>query len=373
MSNYHVGVYYFPNYHKDVRNAQWHGEGWTEWALVKAATPRFEGHSQPKVPLWGYEDEADPAVMSKKAKAAANHGIEAFVFDWYWYDDGPYLQRALEEGFFGSPDNGGLKFSIMWANHNWVEIQPAIRAERPVRKYGALDRAGFRRATDHMIKNYFPRPDYWKVDGKLYFSVYELYKLVDGLGGIENTKQALQEFRQQVRNAGLRELHINAVVWGIQILPGEKAIQNPEEMLACLGIDSATSYVWIHYLETNDFPVTSYPMLREKAGLENENFANKYTIPYFPNITMGWDSSPRTIQTDSLDHLGYPYVPVLGGNTPAEFEKALADVKAHLDRHPSAHNTLFINAWNEWTEGSYLEPDTQNGYAYLEAIKNVYK
>jgi hypothetical protein len=87
---------------------------------------------------------------------------------------------------------------------------------------------------------------------------------------------------------------------------------------------------------------------------------------------MGWDSSPRTIQTDAFENLGYPYVPVLGGNTPALFEQALRDARAHPDATPAAHNTLFLNAWNEWTGGSYLEPDTKTGCAYLEALKSVF-
>lgn len=63
-----VSVYYFPNYHADVRNEKWHGRGWNEWDLVKCARPRFEGHDQPKEPLWGYEDESDPKVMAKKLR-----------------------------------------------------------------------------------------------------------------------------------------------------------------------------------------------------------------------------------------------------------------------------------------------------------------
>ncbi|MCP4641009.1 MAG: family 78 glycoside hydrolase catalytic domain, partial [bacterium] len=74
-----VACYYFPNYHPDARNAKIHGEGWDEWELVKAAKPRFDGHHQPNVPLWGYEDESDPAAMAKKIDAAADHGIDAFI------------------------------------------------------------------------------------------------------------------------------------------------------------------------------------------------------------------------------------------------------------------------------------------------------
>ena len=90
---YEVAAYYFPNYHYDDRVQEWHGEGWNEWDLVKNARPRFEGHVQPKVPLWGYENEADPKVMEKKIEAAASHGLSAFIFDWYWHKEGPFLDR----------------------------------------------------------------------------------------------------------------------------------------------------------------------------------------------------------------------------------------------------------------------------------------
>lgn len=99
MKDIQIAVYYFPNYHADPRNEAVHGRGWTEWELVRSARPRFPGHRQPKVPLWGWEDEADPRVMARKIRAASDSGIDAFLFDWYYYDDGPFLERALLEGF----------------------------------------------------------------------------------------------------------------------------------------------------------------------------------------------------------------------------------------------------------------------------------
>jgi len=72
--NYEVAVYYFPQWHVDAQNEKTHGYPWTEWEALKTAKPRFEGHQQPKVPLWGYEDEADPKVMAKKIGAIGSTG-----------------------------------------------------------------------------------------------------------------------------------------------------------------------------------------------------------------------------------------------------------------------------------------------------------
>jgi hypothetical protein len=90
-----IAAYYFPNYHTDdPRNIEIKGEGWAEWELVKTATPRFPGEHQPNIPAWGYTDEKDPKVMAQKIDAAVNHGVDTFIFDWYMYEDGPFLNRC---------------------------------------------------------------------------------------------------------------------------------------------------------------------------------------------------------------------------------------------------------------------------------------
>ena len=163
-------AYYFPNWHVDPRNEKWHGTGWTEWNVTRCAVPRFDGHDQPKKPLWGYEDEADPAVMAKKTDAAFAHGIDGFMFDWYFYDDVPYRNRCIEEGFFKAPNAGKMKFAVMWCNHNAIQAHPGCRAfPRPVLCGGETTSELFRKATQYCIDHYFGHPSYLKVDGKIYF------------------------------------------------------------------------------------------------------------------------------------------------------------------------------------------------------------
>ncbi|WP_214626451.1 glycosyltransferase WbsX family protein [Paenibacillus agaridevorans] len=375
-SKYEVAVYYFPNYHVDPRNEAVHGEGWTEWDLVRRATPRFPGHEQPKVPLWGYLDESKPETAEKQIAHAADYGIDTFIYDWYWYEDGPFLNRALEEGFLKASNNDRLKFSLMWANHDWINIFPYKRGmDHTLLHSGQVSLSAFEAACDYMIERYFCHPSYWRVNGGLYFSVYELMSLIQSLGGLSQTKEALAAFRDKVRAAGLGELHLNAVVWGIQNLPGERTLENPGERVQDLGFDSVTSYVWVHNVPMDTYPTVDYPAYAKLAEAGWESYRqdfNKYGIPYFPNVSMGWDSSPRTVQSDIHANLGYPFTPILVDNTPEQFRKSLAAVKEFLVRSGTLPPIVTINSWNEWTEGSYIEPDTVHGLGYLEAIRSVF-
>jgi len=131
----------------------------------RAAVP---GHRQPKVPAWGHADEADPAVMAKKIDAAADNGIDAFIFDWYFYDDGPFLDRCLNEGFLKAPNNS--RISSRSCGPTRLGGHPAGQARwAPLQYPGKITPATFDRMTDHIIKDYFRHPSYWKIDGRRTF------------------------------------------------------------------------------------------------------------------------------------------------------------------------------------------------------------
>jgi len=369
-----VACYYFPNYHTgDTRNVKAKGANWSEWELVKAARPRFEGHQQPKVPLWGYSDERDPQVMAQKIDAAADNAVDAFIFDWYYYDDGPFLNKCLEEGFLKAYNTERIKFSLMWANHDWIEIHPYTHGTEQKTLYqGKVTPETYNKICDYVINKYFIKPNYWMVDGKPYFSVYDIQKFVENFGSLEATKAAMDKMREKAIAAGLKGVHWNLVVWGNPVLPVEKVPENVHELLKILSFDSATSYVWIHHAYIQE-TTNDYNSIRDKYMLHWNKAKKEYGVPYFPNVTMGWDSSPRTNQTkDWKPDYGYPYTGIITNNTPENFKIALQMVKDSLQSDLNNPRIININCWNEWTEGSYLEPDTANGMKYLNAVREVF-
>ena len=357
--NCQVAVYYFPNWHPSTWNTSilvlpnHMGVKESEWTALQKARPRFPGHQQPKVPLWGYEDESDPAVMAKKIDAAADHGVDAFLFDWYWWENGPSLQACLEQGYLKAENNQRVKFAIMWANH------------RPV------TRAAYDRAVDQIVNEYFNHPSYWKMDGKPYLSIYELYTLLKGFETEEDACRAVESLREKTLKAGFPGLHLNLVEWGLRNLP-DPSYENQRRWLARLGVESVTDYVWIHHVALSKFPENDYREVAEAAYADWDRFAAEYPLPYHPNVSMGWDSWPRVPVERPFEPGEYPATPLMTGNPPLEFRKALTRARAWLERPEVTQKILTINAWNEWTEGSYLEPDTIHGMGYLEAIRDVF-
>ncbi len=373
---YDLAVYYFPNYHQnDVRNEIRYGKGWSEWELIKSAQPRFEGHKQPLIPLWGYTNESDPVVMEMKINAASQYGIDVFIYDWYYYNDGKFLEKGLEEGFLKVKNNNKVKFALMWANHDWVDLFPRNpeTGGLPLFYPGNITPETFDKMTDYIISEYFMQPTYWMIDGCPYFSIYETYRFIESMGGRENARAALEKFRVKTKKAGFRDLHLNAVVWGVQILPNEKVLKNPAELLEYFSFNSTTSYVWVHHAGLESFPETEYNTLRDKYFRFCDDFSKTIMQPYHPNVTMGWDATPRCDQKFNFRSAGYPCMAVLKNNTPENFRQALEFARSRVQPKPGHPAIITINSWNEWTEGSFLEPEREYGYQYLEQILEVFK
>lgn len=371
-----VAAYYCPCEHPDPRWDKAKYPGFTEWDLIRKAQPRFPGHKQPKVPVWGYTDEADPKVMAQKIGTAADYGVNAFIFDWYYYDDGPYLERALEQGFLKATNNSRIQFGLMWANHDWYDIQGYNPAEPVKLLYpGKVSLATWDKINDLVIARYFKHPSYWKIDGKPYFSIYDISVFLASFGSVPEARLALDHFRQKVQAAGFPGLHVNAILWGQPNLPGGQTPTDWPALCTNLGLDSLTGYTWVHHgaLNYGTFPISDYVRGRDVYLDFWKREATGYPVPYFPNTTIHWDNSPRAHPDAKWDKPGAHVVnPVMVGNTPAAFREACQIIKDRLLALPTQPKIVTVNAWNEWPEGSTLEPEQEYGYGYLEAIRSVF-
>ena len=366
MKKYDVAAYIWPSYTGDEpRTRIFWPEGYGEWQTVKAMKPFYPGHKWPRKPLWGYVNEADPYVMEMEIEAAAAHGVNVFIYDWYWFDDRPFLEQCLNDGYLKARNNDKVKFYIMWANHTATSIWDKRTAEMNYPIWdGAVDMPKFKKIVDRTIEKYFSHPSYYKIDGKPVYMIYDLNNLVDGLGGMENTKEAIEYFRRKTAEAGFPGLELQLTLRGEESMnaTGIDAVfrGNLVEAIHYLGFDSVTHYQFVHITDMRG----EYADVLGKIKKEWEYIDSAFTIPYYPHVSVGWDSSPRYNSYRNDECLN---------NTPEEVKRALVMAKEYVDSHDNLKAPLVtVNSWNEWTETSYLEPDDLYGYGYLEAIRDVF-
>ena len=374
MKNYDIAAFVWPSYTPDEPRARmfWR-EGMGEWQSVKNAEKNSVEYKQSwyeswklRKPLWGYVNEADPYVMEMEIEAAVRHGVNVFIYDWYWYDGRPFLENCLNDGFLKAKNRDKMKFYLMWANHNVNECWNIDRSDDNQKDgniiwRGEVSPDEYKRLVDRWIEKYFKEPNYYKIDGKPVFMIYDPKNFIKTFGGnLDDTRAAIDYFREKTAEAGFPGLHLQITSWNVEAanysgIDGE--VCDVSAIYHRLGFDSATNYQWVHFQ-----PPTNYAEMTERASLEYKKITER-GMCYFPHVSVGWDNNPRFIK----------FRPgIATENTPEAFEKALRVAKEYADTHPLPAPLITVNSWNEWTETSYLEPDRLYGYGYLEAIKRVF-
>lgn len=362
---YDIAAFLYPAYASDdPRLRPFWPAGNGEWETVMNMQDRFPGHYWNRKPLWGPVNEADPAVMSMEINEAVKHGVNIFIFDWYWYDGRPFMETTLDNGFLKAENVNEMKFYLMWANHDVVNTWDTRLNkfnENNVIWTGKVSRTEFEKICRRNIEKYFKLPQYYKINGKPVFMIYDMPQLIDGLGGIQQAADALKWFKEETKKAGFPGLELQLTMWSINTnhsgFDGSKT-KNPENaFVKKLGFTSATHYQFCHFTNVND----DYLNILDAVKKEWVRIDTAFEFTYYPHISVGWDNSPRT-----------GHSAVVKNNTPENFEKGLRMAKAYADEHPKQVPLITINSWNEWTETSYLQPDNVYGYGYLDAIKRVF-
>lgn len=367
---YDIAAFVWPSYHADDRAKIFWPDGIGEWQTVMSNKPKFDGHDQPRLPLWGCVNEADPYVMEMQIAAAVDHGVNVFIYDWYWYDRMPILEACLNDGFLKARNNSRMKFYLMWANHDVTLHWDKRNADdafsqknNSVIWKGDVDRAEFEKIVRRWIQDYFSQPTYYKIDGRPVFMIYALRNFVEGLGGVGQAKDAIAWFREEVKKAGFPgiELQLSLRKDSERSLSAVASdnIGTQKDVVDRIGFDSLTHYQFCHFTDVD----RDYVDIMKDVVTEWEAVAANYTVPYYPHVSVGWDSSPRTVNWRGA---------ITTNNTPENFEQALRQARAFADARPGQAPLITVNSWNEWTETSYLQPCQKYGYGYLDAVKRVF-
>ena len=365
QNQYDIAAFVWPSYHPDDRAKIFWPDGIGEWQTVISNKPKYEGHEQPRYPLWGYINEADPYVAEMEINAAADHGVNVFIFDWYWYNGMPYLEGHLNDGYLGARNNDRVKFYLMWANHNVTMTWDKRNAGKPNDELvwrGGGDRDEFEIVCHRVIEKYFSHPSYYRINDKPSFMIYDLNTLIQGLGGLKETRDALEWFRKETVKAGFKGLDLQLTLRrngnNVTGIDGDNLGSQPD-VIKQLGFDGITHYQFVHFVNIDrDYNEIMDDVVEEWTTLDED-----YSIPYYAHVSVGWDNNPRF----EMFREG-----VVKNNTPENFEKALRQAKAFADARPGQVPLITINSWNEWTETSYLQPCTMFRYGYLEAVKKVF-
>ncbi len=362
-NNYDVVAIIWPAYQPEPRWKELgifnHGNG--EWQNVYEAKPKFEGHQQPIVPLWGYERDDDPIAVARKIDAALASGINVFMYDWYWYEGRPFLENALNNGFLKAPNNERMKFFLMWANHdvnNLWNNKIGGKEKHNIHWKADVSYEEFVNVLVPRFIEYFKKPNYYKLDGKPVFVMYDM-RVFTRIGP-EKAKQAIQYFRKATKDAGFPGL----VFWGRYsglmrtIIPGkEDRSATCEELVKYYDIEGGFAYgAWF-----NDYPHEKWAELSIKKYDKEKAMGH-----YIPVVSTGWDNNPRFIASE--------FTKITKGKDPIAYEKNLRVAKDWVDKNTpkGKRKIILINAWNEWTEGGYLEPDKTYGYGFLNATARVF-
>lgn len=369
-------AYYLPQFHCIPENDKWWGKGFTEWVNVKKAEALFEGHKQPKIPLNNnYYNLLDIDVMKWQAEIAKKHGIYGFCFYHYWFDGKMLLEKPVEN--YLNENSIDFPYCICWANEHWTNQWVADQYDVLIeQRYGS--KSEWKMHFDYLLP-FFKDDRYIKKDGKPVFVLYRPDL-------VECKKEMFDYWNQLSKEAGLP---------GICYL-----CQRPDAMLAGINSDLSMFDYCIEYqpgiaIKEITHKRQKFQMLRkikrklvlflERHFKVHGNTLNisrmmskdvtKFTYDELwdyilnmspiteksiPGAFVNWDNSPRKGERGL----------VTTGVSPNKFKKYLSEQVKNA-KNMYHQDMMFMFAWNEWAEGGYLEPDEENGYAYLEAIKNA--
>ncbi|MCF8000185.1 MAG: glycoside hydrolase family 99-like domain-containing protein, partial [Methylovulum sp.] len=340
-------AFYLPQFHPIPENDEWWGAGFTEWNNVAQGKSYFSGHYQPHVPAdLGYYDLRLPEVRETQAELAKKYGIYGFCYYYYWFAGRRILERPLQEVLeSGKPD---FPFCICWANENWSRRWDGSEQDILLEQIHSPENdAKFIHDVIPILKD----PRYIRVKGKPLLMIYRISLL-------PNPSETTRLWRKICQDEGLGDIYLCAAEAFGYTNPEkdgfDATVQFPPH-----GVRVATS---VNSL-VDDLPEDYNGVLYDyQEVVFNELNREIPAYKRFRGVMCSWDNTARKKKSGNI------FVNATPENYEVWIHAAVDYTRNYL---PEGERLVFINAWNEWAEGTHLEPDRKFGHGFLEATQRA--
>ncbi len=337
---------FLPQFYPIKENDEWWGKGFTEWTNVKKGKPYFKGHHQPRIPgdkinYLNYYQLINSSVIKKQIQLAKSHGIYGFGIYYYWFSQRRLLEKPLD--IYLNDKNLNFPFMLIWANHNWTRRWDGKDKEILIsQEYKDEDPELFIKD----IKKYIIDNRYIKINNKPIIGIFQPFK-------IPKLKETLIIWREKSKEYGIGEIFILICVNGHNI----NKIQNLNLFDGAYDFPPRNNIAKYR----NKFRKTFlYTELIYKNIKLNKLIDNK-KIPIYRGSMLEWDNSPRNRKGRIFENY-----------SPEQFYMVNKIIVEWTNYNYEKENRfIFINAWNEWGEGSYLEPDEKYGYSSINSLSKA--
>jgi Glycosyltransferase WbsX len=365
---------YFPQLHAIPENDEWWGSGFTDWDNVKSAEPQFEGHYQPRIPLENnYYDQSKLETLLWQIDLAKKHGLYGFCHYHYWFDGKQLLETPTN--LIMENQDIDFPFCLSWANETWSRRWDGRDHHILIKQTHPPSKESWKKHYDYLIKAW-KDPRAIKVDGKPVFVIYRPLN-------IEKINDMLAYWRDLALIDGLPGLYF--IFQKGYELPIKSCLESFDATFQFQPFEAIYSPTFNVPSIRHSFIFKMFRLLpeyiqdvlrglrtsyaKQKLRFHDYDAVWKQTVEIrpdeklttYPGAFVDWDNSSRYKKRAIL----------FKGVSPQNFEKWFAKLVDTMPQRNLPENFIFLNAWNEWSEGTYLEPDEKYGYQYIEAVKKV--
>ncbi len=349
-----VIAWFLPQFHQIELNNKYHGMGFTEWTNTSQTLPQFKGHYQPHIPYdVGYYDLMNPQTLKRQGLLAKKYGIYGFGFFYYWFSGKRIMEKPLQ--MLLDHKEIDINFCVHWATDDWSmswyggENKVVLKQTIPV-------------AVDFWkdIAPLFEDKRYIKIDGKPLLVIYKcnVFNRSDFI-------EFIRQFRKLVRQAGYPDVYVmlstgDGTFENVDHWAGDALVEyQPWKLFQSELIEKVLPEGYINPNFRGNI-ISLQKVLRNKAYLSDYKCKK-----FFRSAMVSWDNSARKRESNAI---------VMLDNAPENMKQWLIDIMLESRKiHSPEENFVFLSSWNEWAEGSHLEPDYKYGYAWLQAVKEAHE